>query len=347
VDPRFARRRRAAAKVACVLGIAITVIVLLVAATAVVLRGPFVLHTPPSFEAEPASPTRLKETVELLSVELHPRDYTQAANLDRAAKWIAEQMSAAGLHVDEQPYHVRLDAASPGGSYRNVIGRREGTDPGAGVVIIGAHYDAVSGSPGADDNASAIAVLLELARTLPSEPPRRTQLLVAFSTEEPPFFATKGMGSHAYVQHLLDQGTRVRLMVAMDLVGYYNDSLGSQRYLLPGMGLLYPKRGNFIAVVGDLRSGGCIHTVKRGMLSADSIPVVSARAPALIPGVHWSDHIWFRRKGFPGVLVTDTAFLRNPNYHTQADTMDTLDYERMAQLVKALHGVLREADRED
>ena len=151
-----------------------------------------------------------------------------------------------------------------------------------------------------------VAVLLELAGTLPEAPPRRTQLFVA-----------------------------------LDLVGYFSDEPGSQTFPLPLLRLYYPSRGDFIAVVGDLTAGRPIKRVKRGMRSLAGIPVLSFRAPRAIPGFDWSDHYWFREHGFAAVLVTDTAMLRNPNYHRSTDLPDTLDFARMAEVVQGLHGVLQ------
>jgi hypothetical protein len=134
-------------------------------------------------------------------------------------------------------------------------------------------------------------------------------------------------------------------MVALDLVGYFSDEPGSQRFPLPGLRWLYPNRGNFVAVIGDLGAGPWIRRVKREMRSTRSIDVHSFRAPAALAGVDWSDHYSFRKLGLPGVLVTDTAFMRYPHYHTALDTPDQLDYARMAQLVVALHALFLDADR--
>lgn len=302
----------------------------------ILLTGPVAVRIP-SFELDPEiSPTRLRKTVEKLCFEFSPRSYRHPANLDAAADWIAEQFRMAGLEIEFQEYDV------DGTRFRNVIARRPGNDPDAGVDVIGAHYDAYDAFPGADDNASGIAVLLELVRTLPGDPHRRTQLFVAFCTEEPPYFGTQQMGSHVFAQRLVDRGEHVELMVALDLVGYFSDERGSQKFPFPGLGLFYPSRGDFIAVVGDLQSGRWIKRVKRGMLAMDSIPVHSFRAPPSLAAVHLSDHLAFRRLGLPGVQLTDTAFMRFPYYHTAEDLPDRLDYERMALVVRALHGVIWE-----
>jgi Zn-dependent M28 family amino/carboxypeptidase len=298
-------------------------------------RGPAVFRLPPAPGRRSVSVERLEASVLRLCGDLAPRNFTAPESLERCADWIASRFRRAGLDVRAQRYSIRE------GEFRNVLGVRPGTDPSRGLTIVGAHYDAFfQAPPGADDNASAVAVLLELADTLPEEPPRGTQVFAAFVNEEPPFFSGPDMGSARYARSLAEEGARVELMIALDLVGYFSDEPGSQSYPAGLLRPFYPSRGDFIAVVGDLGAGRWIRRVKRGMRSAGTIPVRSFRGPRLIPGIDWSDHYWFRRLGLPGVLVTDTAYLRNPNYHLPSDTPETLDYERMAALVQALHGVL-------
>ena len=321
----------------CVI-IALVVLALPAVAGAFWVRGPFVILAPGFIPPADVSESRLKETVRFLSMDLRPRWYTNFGNLGRAARWIEERFRESDLEVSTQEYCLHE------GPYRNLIARRQGTDPGAGLVIVGAHYDAYGDMPGADDNASGVAVLLELARTLPARPPRRTQLFVAFANEEPPAFGSDEMGSARLARKLIEDETPIDLMVALDLVGYFSDEPGSQHTPMTGLGLLYPSKGNFIAVVGDMGAGRWIHQVKRGMLRSRALPVISFRAPSALPGVLWSDHLWFRRLGLPGVLVSDTAFLRTPHYHRATDTMETLDFRRMALVVQALHGVLYEED---
>jgi Zn-dependent M28 family amino/carboxypeptidase len=316
--------------------VAVAFAVAALATLLLLVRGPAVIRLPDGFERRPVSAERIEADVRTLCSDLSPRSYANTANLDRAADWIADRFRQAGLEVTEQPYRLSE------GEYRNVIATRPGTDPQRGVVIVGAHYDAYGELPAADDNASGVAVLLELVGTLPEEPPERTQVFVAFCTEEPPFFSTEDMGSHHFARKLVDDGTEIDLMIALDLVGYFSDEPGSQHVPGPLLRLAYPSRGDFIGVVGDTSAGRWIARVKRGMRSADALPVYSFRAPTFVPGVDWSDHLWFRKLGLPGVLVSDTAMMRNPNYHRSTDTPETLDYRRMAAVVQALHGVLQD-----
>jgi Zn-dependent M28 family amino/carboxypeptidase len=309
---------------------------LLFAFAGILLTGPVLVRINRVETGIVASPARLRATVDKLCGDLAPRSYDRPDRLDDAADWIAARMRETGLPVEIQDYEAG------GHVYHNVIARRAGSDPEAETLVIGAHYDAYAGSPGADDNASGVAVLLELMRTLPDYRHRRTHLFAAFSTEEPPFFGSESMGSHVFARRLVDEGVDVRWMIALDSVGYYSDARRSQSFPLPGLGLLYPSRGDFIAIVGDLRSGEAIGDVKRGLLIVGGMPVHSLRAsPAWAP-VHLSDHWSFRQHGLPAVLLTDTGFLRSPQHHTPGDVPERLDYVRMALLVEALHGVLLE-----
>ena len=302
------------------------------------ITGPVVVRVPRvRLDVDP-SVERLRASVEMLCQDFAPRDHEHVENLDRAAAWIADELRRAGLDVSLQDY--RLDQ----GLFRNVVALRPGTDPEAGAIVIGAHYDAVVGTPGADDNASGVAVLLELVRTLPDVRPERTHYFVAFSTEEPPFFDTDGMGSHVFAKSLKSEEVDVLLMISLDLVGYYSDEPGSQHFPSPVFRLLYPGRGNFVAVIGDARSGEAIRRTKRGLRAAGDLPVHSFRAPLGSGMVHLSDHRSFRRVGLPAVQVSDTAFMRFPHYHRVEDTPEKLDYGRMAELVRSLHGVLWEGD---
>jgi len=281
-----------------------------------------------------ASSTRMRDTVVRLCNDFGTRDYREPEILMAAADWIGSELEAAGLQVDYQDYELRE------GVFRNVIGFRPGTTEGAPAIVIGAHYDAYGGFPGADDNASGVAVLLELARTLPETAPRFGQYFVAFSTEEPPFFGTDDMGSFHFAKMLVDEGVDVDLMIALDMVGYFSDEPGSQSMPLGILELLYPDEGNFLAVTGNLQSGLSIRRVKQGIKAVRELPVYSFRAPGSFAGVDWSDHLSFWKLGLPAVLVTDTSFHRNPNYHTSGDTPDTLNYEAMVKVVLSLQGVL-------
>jgi Zn-dependent M28 family amino/carboxypeptidase len=229
-----------------------------------------------------------------------------------------------------------------GRTYRNVIALF-GPDTKERIVV-GAHYDSAGVQPAADDNASGIAGLIELAYLLGQiSLPVRVEL-VAYSLEEPPYFRTPGMGSAVHATSLKAHGIPVRIMFALEMIGYFSDRPDSQGFPLSIFKLFYPSRGNFIGIVSKLDHGLVVRRVKKAMRQATSLPVYSINAPRFIPGVDFSDHLNYWQAGYPAVMITDTAFYRNKYYHTIHDTPDTLDYERMALVVQGVHAaVLAEA----
>lgn len=252
---------------------------------------------------------RLRDHVEALAAGERNRD------LEIPARYIGQAMGEPSSHWFE----------SGGRKVRNL-------EAGAGDIVVGAHYDTVPGSPGADDNASGVAVLIELSRMV------RGVRFVAFANEEAPYYLTAEMGSFVYAR---DRASGVRAMFSLEMLGYYDDAPGSQRYPVP-LGLFYPDRGNFIAFVGDL---GCIGLVRRSAArfrKVSEFPCEWLAAPSVVPGLSWSDHWSFRKHGYPAVMVTDTAFYRYPHYHLPSDTPEKLDYGRMASVTMGLAGMLKE-----
>lgn len=266
-----------------------------------------------------------------LAERFHPRDASHVANLDAAAAWLRGELERTGAVVSEQTWPV------DGETYRNVLARF-GPDS-AELVVVGAHYDVCGPLPGADDDASGVAGLLELARLLAAHPPPLAVELAAYSLEEPPYWATPQMGSAQHADALVRAGQRVRAMLSLEMLGYFRDEPGSQSYLHFGpLSAGRPDRGNFIAVVGNLEQESLVARVAGAMRAAGGpVPVESLSAPAWLPGIDFSDHRNFWARGFPAVMITDTAFLRNPNYHEPGDTPETLDYVRMAAVVAAVH----------
>ena len=270
-------------------------------------------------------PARLERRVRTLVQDYFPRDGGHPQNLARAALWIAGELRLAGAAVLEQPFDTGGDR------YSNVVASFG--PPTRDVVVVGAHYDAAGEMPGADDNASGVASLLELADLLSGVPFARRVELVAFANEEAPYFATPGMGSEVYARSLDESHRAVRGMICLEMLGCFDDDPGSQKLPFVVLHLFYPSKGDFIAVVGSLGRPGIVRRVKRAMLGASDLPVYSIDAPRWVRGVDLSDHSTFWRRGDPAVMITDTAFYRNPRYHTEHDTPDTLDYERMAKVV--------------
>ncbi len=203
------------------------------------------------------------------------------------------------------------------------------------IIVVGAHYDSVQGSPGADDNASAVAALLEISRLLSGIRSARTLRLVAFVNEEPPFFFWGNMGSAVYAKAARQRGDDIRAMFSLEMLGCYSDERNSQRYP-PLLRHFYPDRGNFIGLVSNLRSRTLLKQTVAAFRRQSDFPAESAALPAWVPGVAWSDQLSFWRQGYRGVMVTDTAFFRYPYYHTALDTPDRLDYARLSDVTAAL-----------
>jgi Zn-dependent M28 family amino/carboxypeptidase len=213
--------------------------------------------------------------------------------------------------------------------------------------VIGAHYDVAGDTPGADDNASGVAGLLELGRLLHqyAVPLKYPIMLVVFPLEEPPFFNTRFMGSAVHAQSLAKQGQTVRLMICLEMIGYFSDAPGSQRLPLPLMRLAYPTVGNFIALVSHLGSLRWLGTFRQSFEAGCSIPVEQLSAPKLVPGVALSDHINYWRQGYQALMLTDTAMYRNPHYHMPTDTITTLDFKRMAEVIRGVYWTLLHPDQ--
>lgn len=269
---------------------------------------------------------RLKAHVGMISQTLYPRDWKHTANLDKCADYIANHFSDAGAAVEFQEFSVE------GRRYRNVIGRF-----GVGhtsKVVIGAHYDAYEALPGADDNASGVAALIELAYLIGQKTVTKEIELVGYVLEEPPFFKTRSMGSAVHAESAANQS--VLGVIALEMVGYFSDDRGSQGYPSLLLRLFYPSRGNFIAVVGAWNQGSWVKKIKIGMKGATPLPVYSIRAPSFIPGIDYSDHMNYWPYGIDALMITDTAFYRNMAYHSVNDEMDRLDYKRMSEVVVSL-----------
>jgi Zn-dependent M28 family amino/carboxypeptidase len=280
-------------------------------------------------------PARLEAHV-LALVGFAPRDETNPRNLARAASYIRGELRGAGGRIEDQAYEVN------GAVYRNVLAHF-GPETGERIVV-GAHYDAAGPFPGADDNASGVAGLIELARLLGEAPPPAHVELAAYTLEEPPWFGRRAMGSAVHAASLKRQGVAVRAMLALEMIGYFTDAPGSQQYPLPILKLFYPSRGDFIAVVGKLGQSALVRRFRNAMHRAAPLPVRSIAAPRALPGIELSDHRCFWDAGYRAVMITDTAFYRNPNYHTEDDTPETLDYERMARVVEGVYAaVVQEA----
>jgi Zn-dependent M28 family amino/carboxypeptidase len=282
-------------------------------------KGPL----PPLTDEQKALAARLRRHVETLAKTERNTD------LDTPARYIGAALAAHGLRPTLQSF--------PSGG--RMVSNVEVTAPGNSFVVVGAHYDTVPGSPGADDNASAVAALIELAGMVGKEGlPIR---FVAFANEEMPYFLGPEMGSWNSARRSRDRGETVRAMLSLEMLGYYRDEPRTQTYP-PPLGLLYPDRANFIAFVGDLGARSLVRKAIASFRRNAKFPSEGVAAPSFVPGITLSDHWSFRTHGFPAVMVTDTAYNRNPHYHLATDTPEKLDYERLARVTQGLAAVVRE-----
>ena len=274
--------------------------------------------------------SNLRKSVIKLSGDIGSRGYNQKDALDKSIEYISSEFKSYGYVPRSQIYTVN-DM-----EYQNIWVEKIGTGSPDRTVIIGAHYDTVTGTPGADDNASGIAGLFELARLLADEQMDKTLQFVAFTLEEPPFFRSRSMGSYVYAKGLKERSVDVTGMICLESIGYFIDEPGSQQFPLPFFRFFYPDTANFITFVGDIHSKGFLKSAKESFVKVTDLPVESLSALSIVPGVDLSDHRSFWKFGYKAIMVTDTAFYRNPHYHGPGDTAETLDYPRMAEVVMGL-----------
>ena len=271
----------------------------------------------------------LRRHVRRLAGEIGERHVGRPAALHAAEALIRQELEAQGYEVAKQPYVVAGVESS------NLEVTVQGGVRAGEIVLVGAHYDTVPGTPGADDNASGVAGLLEIARALRGAHPALTIKLVAFVNEEPPFFYFGEMGSQVYATAARRRGDDIRLMLSLEMLGYYSDAPGSQGYP-PLLRFFYPDRGNFIGFVSNLGSRRALREVVQAFKAGSDFPVRQLASPGIVPGVSWSDQLSFWRAGYAGVMVTDTAFYRNPHYHAPGDRPERLCYPAMARVVAGL-----------
>jgi hypothetical protein len=288
---------------------------------------------PPLHARERALVTELRQSVEHLAGKIGERNADKKWELADAADWIAGELERAGYAVERQGYEAAGIAAL--NLSVDVIGR-ESRDQ---IVVIGAHYDSAQGSPGADDNASGVAAVLALARRFRETRPARTLRFALFSLEEPPHFQTETMGSLIFARTSAERGEKISSMLSIESIGYYTDAPGSQR--TPRAAAAgHSTTGNFIAVVANPESSALVDGVAASLRQHGSLPV--ERATLAEDEAGWSDHWAFWQIGVPAAMITDTAPFRNPHYHRPTDTVDKLDFERMARAVAGLEHVIAE-----
>jgi hypothetical protein len=271
----------------------------------------------------------MKRTVLYFSTMSPPRNYNNIESLNKSANYILQEFVNYGRTPERQKFKVADNI------YENIIvsvGPKE-----CNRLIVGAHYDVWGNQPGADDNASGIAGLLEIARFAKiheQELPYRVDF-VAYTLEEPPFFSTTNMGSFVHARFLHENNISVRGMICLEMIGFFSGKKNSQGYPLSFMRLFYPSTGSFIGVVSNYGSSSLSKQLSQH-LKATSIQVKELKAPSFITGIDFSDHRNYWKFGYEAVMITDTAFYRNPNYHEPSDTFDTLDFSRMKEVVNGI-----------
>jgi Zn-dependent M28 family amino/carboxypeptidase len=272
----------------------------------------------------------LKKHLTYLSVTLGDRSIYRPGNLQAAADYVFQNFAAMGYAPRRQTFISMKEEVG------NVIAGDE--NPG-GYYILGAHFDTVAGTPGADDNASGVAVLLEVARLARNLTPPRPWAFIGFTCEEPPAFFTPDMGSRVYVKRARQQKANILGMLCLEMVGYYSQAPHSQSLPLPLKLMGYPTTGNFIGLVSDRRSRPLMVRLEAAIQGGCRLPTVTLAVPLgghILPEVRLSDHANFWDEGYRAIMLTDTAFMRNPNYHGPGDVMDRLDLTAMTELTLGL-----------
>ena len=276
---------------------------------------------------------RLSAEVKYLSETIGERNVWRNGSLQAAVNHLRSNFQQAGYVVTERTYRVEGQEVS------NLEVTIAGTESTGETLIVGAHYDTVAGTVGADDNATGVAAVLELARQLRESKPRKNIRFVIFVNEEPPFFQTSRMGSLVYAQQLRRENVRVSAMISLEMLGFYSDVPGSQKY--PALlGLFYPSRGDFVGFVGNSESRDLVRRAVRSFRESTSFPSEGIAAPSDWPGIGWSDQWSFWQEQYLAIMITDTALFRYPYYHTTLDTANPLDFDRMARVVEGVQRVV-------
>ena len=274
----------------------------------------------------------LKADVQALAGDIGERNMSHYPQLLAAADFIESSLARSGLSPRRDSYELR------GRACHNIEVEIRGTAPE--ILVVGAHYDSVLGSPGANDNASGVAALLALARRFAGKPCAQSLRFVAFVNEEPPYFQTEEMGSFVYAKRCKERGDRISGMISLETIAYFSDAPGSQKYPSAGLGFFYPSKGNFIGFASDTRSRSLLRAAVSAFRKTAKLPCEGASLPAIIPGIGWSDHWAFWQCGYPAIMITDTAPFRYPHYHERTDTPDKLDYDRFALVVSGMQQVI-------
>lgn len=299
-------------------------------------KGPL----PPLSQEEAELSGRLWSDVKYLSTTIGERSIPRNGSLKTTTEYLRTNLQQAGYATSDRAYSVA------GRDVSNLEASLPGTDNASGIVVIGAHYDSVAGTVGANDNATGVAAVLELARLLQGRKLKRTVRFVLFVNEEPPYFQTSEMGSLVYARQLRHDRVPVVAMISLETIGFYSDRPHSQKYP-PVLGSFYPDRGDFIGFIGNPESRDLVRRSVRTFRQSTSFPSEGLAAPANWPGVGWSDHWSFWQERYPAIVITDTAIFRYPYYHTPLDTLDKVDFGRTARVVEGVCRVVESLAKEE
>lgn len=290
---------------------------------------------PPATNDEQDIAPRLKSHV--VAIASVPHNLKHYPALEGSAQYIERTLEGLGYVVSRQVFTVA------GRPVRNIEVQREPRSAQAPSLVVGAHYDSYNDAPGANDNGTGVAAVLELARLLKDWQSQRLRLrFVLFVNEEPPYYRTDDMGSWRYAKLLSERGEKVQGMISLETLGAFSEQPGSQKYPAP-FGLVFPSKADFIAFVALTGSRSFLHEVMGSFRRHTAFPSIGGAAPdALVPGVGWSDHWAFGSYDYPAIMITDTALFRYPHYHLPSDTPDKVDYDKLARITKGMERVVRE-----
>ncbi|WP_040957617.1 MULTISPECIES: M28 family peptidase [Planktothrix] len=291
---------------------------------------------PPLTPSQEQVSQQLNRYIKIIADDIGEHNYIFYNQLIQVENFLNERLSQAGYAVKTQEYSV------DGKVFRNLEIEIRGTEKPDEIVIVGAHYDSVVGSPGANDNGTGAVAILALAEKFATLKPKRTLRFVEFVNEEPPFFWSENMGSWVYAQRCKERQENIVAMLSLETMGFYSQASNSQQYPVNILKLIYPNQGNFISFIGNISSRSLIHQAIGKFRNSAQFPSQGVSLPNFIPGVGWSDHWSFWQAGYPALMVTDTAPFRYPYYHTQQDTPEQIDYYGLTLVISGLESVIQD-----
>ncbi len=277
----------------------------------------------------------LESDIYYMSVRLGPRNAFSYERLQKSAEWIKKRWESQGYAVRSRKFSIQ------GKDYENLEIEIRGQKTPTEIVVVSAQYDTLPDSPGANNNASGVTVLLQLSNLLKNSSPDRTLRLVNFVNEEDPFFGTEWMGSFKYAENAYQKHENIKIMLSIDSIGIYKDEPGSQKLPFP-FSVFYPDRGNFLAFIGDFGSRKYMIQATRGFKKGSSFLIKAGIVPKWTKGAAWSDHSSFWKFGYHGMQITDTGAFRSPYHTTKEDTIEKINFDALSRIVMGIYGSIIE-----